>query len=139
MKIQVDKVKINKKIVFIASLFFMFFSFYLFGDLTNTSTIEGLKVELYPLSTPLKVGDRSVLQVLVFDEQLQARKDLNVEITLLASNAVGHQIEQKLAHVENGLYETNVQFFHSGNWEALVNVSKGSFVYEKKFQLFVER
>jgi hypothetical protein len=137
MRISLEKSKKNKLLVLLVTVFLMTVCLNLYVTSVNNNDLEDLKVELYSMRTPLKVGDRTTLQVLVYDKEKLAIEDVNVEIKL--SNQGAGQLHEKFTHIENGLYETNIQFFHSGKWDGTVFVKKGNSLFEKKIQLFVER
>lgn len=139
MKITVEKSKKHMLLYVLAIASFMLFSSYLYGSLTTTADLKDLTVELYSVSTPVKMGEQTNLQVLVYDRDNLAREDVKVQIELLPENNIGESIMEHFVHIENGLYETNVHFFQWGNWNAAVRVSHGSSQFVKHFKIFVER
>lgn len=139
MKITVEKSKKHLLLYALAIASFMLFSSYLYGSLTTTADLKDLTVELYSVSTPVKMGEQTNLQVLVYDRDNLAREDVKVQIELLPENNIGESITEHFVHIENGLYETNVHFFQWGNWDATVRVSHGSSQFVKNFKIFVEK
>ncbi|MFN7249397.1 MAG: FixH family protein [Anaerobacillus sp.] len=137
MRILLEKSKKNKLVVLFVIVFLITVSINLYVTSVNINELEALEVELHSLRTPLKVGDRTTLQVLVYDRGNLAREDVNVEIKL--SNQGTARLHEKFTHIENGLYETNIQFFHGGTWDGTVFVKKGNSLFKKNFKLFVER
>lgn len=138
MKIIVEKRKINTVLFILAIVLFIIVSINFYGSKMNTFDLDGLTVELYPLSTPIKIGDLTTFQVLIYNGEKLLEEDLNVHITVEPKKNIADTMERKLIHVEDILYETTLQLFQGGNWEAVVSIRKGGSFFEKKFDLFVE-
>ncbi|QOY36520.1 hypothetical protein AWH56_002235 [Anaerobacillus isosaccharinicus] len=139
MKITVEKSKKNMLLYALAIASFLIFSLYAYVSVTNTADLFDLNVEIFPVSTPVKMGDRTSLQVLVYDKDNLAREDVKVEIELFPENKIGEPIKEHFVHIENGLYETNVQFFQWGNWDATVTVKNRNSQFVKNSKIFVQR
>ncbi len=138
MKVLVEKVTTRKLLILLIAIIFVASATnYIFTSIAYD--LEDLTVELYSKSTPIKQGDRTVFQVLVYDSTNSPIEDVSVEIEFSSSSLKTEVMKHKLVHVENGLYEVDMQFFHQGNWKATVLISKGYGRITEPFELFVEK
>lgn len=108
------------------------------NDNVSNTPINNLNVKLYSTEMPIKVGNSTTLQVLVNDENEGALDDAKLNLTLTDEHKVAEPLKEQLLHVENGLYEVEVQFLKPGNWEAVVELRVGKSYQQKVFPLFVE-
>jgi hypothetical protein len=134
MKISVEKSTLGKT-VFVIAIFTLVNS-YFYGHVPTTNDLQNLTVEIYPTSTPIKVGNHTVLQVLVYDEDLLPKEGINVHIKLVSGKETIHL---KPVYLGNGLYETSVQFFQWGSWEGSIQINKGRQQFEEAISLTVEK
>ncbi len=130
-----SKQKLNKLLVVIGILLaaFMYINF--------NATIEDVadfNIELHTTDVPILVGDSTTLQVLVYDGEDLVVEKAKLSISLSDENNEMDSIKQNLYHVENGLYETEVQFLQSGNWHAKVEVKDGKYRQKETFPLRIE-
>lgn len=137
MKILVEKTKVKTAKIVLVAAFLMI----LLSSLYNVSNISlepltNVTVELHSKSSPIKQGDRTTLQVLVYDKDFLPIENVTIQIHLKNS---GETIEEKMLYLENGLYQSTVQFFSNGIWDATLYITKGNNKIVKKFSVNVEK
>lgn len=139
MHVTIQKQKKINSVIIIVGLFLTLMTVsYLFLN-GPKHYADGLNVELYTVEGSILLGDSTTLQVLVFDQDFSSVENANITVYLNDEYNKSDQSKQKLKHVENGLYETEVQFSKVGNWDVKVSVSKGNVQKEKEFMLNVEK
>lgn len=104
---------------------------------SNHDQIEHVSLELYPMETPIYIGDRTVLQVIIYDKKGLPLEQAKVTISL--SHLGKEEMNFSLQAIENGLYESEFRFNEWGNWEAIVHVKKGAQTLKKEFSLYVNK
>lgn len=108
------------------------------NDNLSNKSFNNLNVMLYSTNMPIKVGNSTTLQVLVYDEIEGAINDAKLSISLMEGYKIAEPVKKKLLFVENGLYETEVRFLKTGSWEAVIEVRVGKHHQEKKLPLYVK-
>ncbi|WP_161568245.1 FixH family protein [Anaerobacillus alkaliphilus] len=138
MKVIVEKNTIIKSILIIVAAFFILSAanYYFTSQIDH---LEDLTVELHSKNPPIKQGDRTIFQVLVYDKNHTPVENVKVEIKLTSKLYKTETLNRKFVHIEDGLYETDLQFFHHGEWEVAILLKKGLSKISKPFDLLVEK
>jgi len=138
MKISIETIS-ERKLFFVTIMaMLLIFSTFLTFSFEDEPVLDNLIVEIHSKTTPISLGERTTLQVFVFDKNYSSIDPVQVQLFLQDVNQVTQPIKQKFIYVENGLYETEIQFLLGGYWDGKVEVQKGRSIHKQDYRIFVQ-